>query len=971
MKKNYLFLFAFLISMMSYAQESGVIKYSTTHALGTEISFFPTTLKSGEKIKVDWGDGEIKEYELSMWNKRVSGDKAGDTIKIHTQLLSFDCSDGEVTSLAIIDQPGLKTLQCYNNKITRDSLDVSGALNLTSLDCHNNKLLFLNLLKHTQLVNLDCFNYEKGTITTILLPQSGSALESISAYGNDISALDISGCPGLTSINMEDNALMVLDVSGLSNLRYLNVEGNYISDLSLSKNTKLEKIFCGKNQLKKLDLFANKELIEISCSENQLSELDLSGNVKLTKLYCSKNVLKSLDLTNIPKLTQLQCGFNQLENLNLSGNFYLQKIWCQSNKLTSLDFYYNSNINYIDCQNNSEMTPCALNYMYRTLSGMISQNPNDNLLVKGCNAETSDTNIALETRWQTDIKGDGTATCDDVEATIISPVNGTFTLSQPILTNHDSIIISDNKIKAGVPVYIKATPAENYKVKSVLINNKLINEYAFTTSEAVSVAVNFVPVTSSNYMTMGVAEGAVLSLGISGTEPETEVEVDWGNGKIETLIVYNTKTSRIEGTAKGTTIRINGLLNYLDCSENDLTSLDVSHNNVLKTLDCYWTYITTLDLSKNTELGKLNCSYNSLSTLDLSANTKLFSLTCYNCELKALDLSHNTLLEELTAKNNELTTIDLTTNKQLMALDIQNNKLESMNFAELTNLESLLCSGNGMTQLNLAQNTKLTNLVCSNNKLTDIDLSRNTSLERLFCHDNQLTALNLSNNESVNYIECSGNGLSACALNDFYYNLPLCPVEPEKNNIYNAGVTNTNDAERSETTIATKKGWKVSAEGDGTGCNEAYISFTQPENGTIELFNSDSQEIKSGTKVTKNLVIEVKSTPANGYELEYVKANSVTVVDNTFTVTRATEVVAKFKLYNSIDQTGSEISIWTGKNTVNISAENAIAKIYTLIGVLVYEGIIQGENPINLSSGTYILKLATGEKQISQVLSVY
>lgn len=971
MKKNYLVILLCFFSIIGYAQESGAIKFSTAHPLGTEISFFPTAVNSGEKIRVDWGDGEVKEYTLSMWNKKVTGNKTGDTIRVLTQLKSFDCSDSQVNSISVVDQPGLEVLQCYNNDMARDSLDISGALNLQRLDCHNNdRLLFLNLTKHTKLNTLDCYSYKQGSLTTILLPESDSELTSISAYNNDISALNVSGCLKLESINMESNSLMEIDVTKLPKLTTLNVASNYISNLDVSKNPKLYKLFCGKNQLEKLDLFANKELLEISCSENKLTALDLSANTGITKIYCSDNAIKSLDVTGILRLTQLQCGFNQLEKLDLSKNFYLQKLWCQSNKLTYLDLYYNANINYIDCRDNTGMTPCALNYMYSSLTGQESSNPNTNLFVSGCNAETSDTSIATESRWTPDVLGDATASCGEVELTLAPAENGTYELSQPSLTDHSLIPIEGNQVKAGYPVYVHAVPAEGYRVKSIQVGDRVISDTIFVTSVPASFAVNFLPLVSNTYVTMGVEEGTSLSIGISGSEPETEVEVDWGNGILETLVIGNTNITRLENASKGTTVRINGMIDYLDCSENDLTSLDVTHNNYLKTLDCYWTNIPALDVTKNTELTKLNCSFNPLGTLDVTANTKLFSLSAYNCELSLLDVSRNVLLEELEAKNNELTTIDLSANPELVALDIQNNQLATLNVSNLGKLESLSCSGNGLTQLDMTGNTQLTKLTCSYNKLTTLDLSKNTLLQRLFCNDNQLESLPLNNNDALSYIECSGNGMSACALNDFYYNLPVCPVDPEKINIYNSGSTNPNDAEGSETSIATRKGWKVSAQGDGSGCNEAYITIKQPENGTIALFDGD-QAVASGTKVAKNKVIEVRNTPESGYELDWVKANNVKATDNKFTVLMATVVEAQFKLASGIENIENGTRILTGRNQISILAENASVRIYTVSGTLVYEGVAEGRSDVRLDAGSYIVKLNTPEKQLTQVVIVY
>ena len=67
------------------------------------------------------------------------------------------------------------------------------------------------------------------------------------------------------------------------------------------------------------------------------------------------------------------------------------------------------------------------------------------------------------------------------------------------------------------------------------------------------------------------------------------------------------------------TARIYGLLTYLDCSENQLTALDVSANTALISLDCYTNQLTALDVSANTALTSLDCS----------ENTKIIKINAY------------------------------------------------------------------------------------------------------------------------------------------------------------------------------------------------------------------------------------------------------------------------------------------------------------------------------------------------------
>ena len=416
---------SFLISLcivLGFSEVQSEIRLTTSLELGSDFTFYPKPVASDGKVIVDWGDGTKKEYTVGMWNKKVNGTQVGDTIRIFSPMQTFDCSDAHVTSVTIIDEPDLTLLDCYKNEIERTNLDISGALNLEILNCYNNpKLLFLNLSAHKKLKTLDCRHDKKNTsdpddkggITTIILPGEGSELENITAYNNDISSIDFSGCPNLRYINLEGNALIDINVSSLTNLRKLDIRKNHISNLDVSKNTALEKLYCDDNALTELNVFANTELMDLVCSNNQISNLDLTANINITNLSCDGNLLKKITVSNMPRLKSLKCGDNQLEEIDLSKNLHLQKFWGQNNLFSFLDFYYNQGLNTIDIRNNPRMTPCSLNFMYQTLSGLESASPYVNLFLEGSNAETSSTSIATESKWTVDVTGDGRAVCKD------------------------------------------------------------------------------------------------------------------------------------------------------------------------------------------------------------------------------------------------------------------------------------------------------------------------------------------------------------------------------------------------------------------------------------------------------------------------------------------------------------------------------------------------------------------------------
>ena len=89
----------------------------------------------------------------------------------------------------------------------------------------------------------------------------------------------------------------------------------------------------------------------------------------------------------------------------------------------------------------------------------------------------------------------------------------------------------------------------------------------------------------------------------------------------------------------------------LNCSRNQLTSLDVSNNTALEKLPCYGNQLTSLDVSNNTALTYLTCYNNPLTSLDLSKCKKIVTLFCVyfsagNIE-NTLDLNTKCPLESL------------------------------------------------------------------------------------------------------------------------------------------------------------------------------------------------------------------------------------------------------------------------------------------------------------------------------------
>ena len=189
-------------------------------------------------------------------------------------------------------------------------------------------------------------------------------------------------------------------------------------------------------------------------------------------------------------------------------------------------------------------------------------------------------------------------------------------------------------------------------------------------------------------------------------------------------------------------------LTFLDCSENQLTSLDVSTNTALEVLYCYDNQLTFLGVSTNTALTDLSCSGNNLTSLDVSTNTALTELYCSLNQLTSLDVTTNTALELLDCPFNELTSLDVSSNNAL---------------------EGLYCNTNELTSLDVSSNTALISLYCYTNELTSLDLSNNSALKVLYCDDNELECLNVKNGNNtafVNFDALDNPNLSCIEVDD-------------------------------------------------------------------------------------------------------------------------------------------------------------------------------------------------------------
>ena len=201
-------------------------------------------------------------------------------------------------------------------------------------------------------------------------------------------------------------------------------------------------------------------------------------------------------------------------------------------------------------------------------------------------------------------------------------------------------------------------------------------------------------------------------------------------------------------------------LRRLDCSYNNLGSLDVSSLKNLTELDCSYNFLTELTVAGAAALEALHCYENDLKTLDVSSLRNLTNLGCSSNQLSELKLGEAGALTRLNCSYNSLTELDVSMFKNLTELDCSSNSLTELTVAGAAALEEVDCASNHLTALDMGGLSNLQTLYCSGNELSTLDLSEATALKQVNCHYNLLTRLDVSAMADLEYLFCFGNRMS-------------------------------------------------------------------------------------------------------------------------------------------------------------------------------------------------------------------
>lgn len=576
------------------------------------------------------------------------------------------CTELDLNSLDIADLTGIQyftqltKLNCFNNEIT--SVDLRANTKLQELNLGYNKLTSIDLSANTQLQVLYLHHNQFNSTLSVanhsqlgtLWVHNNSSLIAVDCSNSNLTNFNVSNCTSLTTLECYGNTSLssITGLSSCTNLMYVDCYNCNFSDLSaLSELPNLAEVYCGHNKLDSLEL-----------SQINLETLDVSGNKQLTYLLCSRNRLQSLNVTGCTALEDLRCFYNfQLQSIAgladcaalkyldcegcrisdlsaLGGLNNLEQIYCGSNQLTSLEVSEKYSLRTLDVSGNTQLT-----YLLCSRCGVESLN------VRGCTA-------LEDLRCFYNMLDSITGLADCTAMTYLDCENGRISDLSAVsgMTNLETLLCAHNRLTT-----LDVSGKHQLSEFNVISNPLLTTLYC----------------DSCNLTTLNLAGCGALE------------EVNCNNNHISSLNVTECPK-----------------LCILMCNSNELAQLDLGNNPELLVVWCRNNELTELDLSNcPDDFYSLDCSENNLNSLEVGRFTHIFQIYCFDNQISSLDVANHTELRDLVCYKNQLSGLDMSGCSDLQSLRAQYCQLASLNVADCPSLREIVIFYNRLKGLPVGQ----------------------------------------------------------------------------------------------------------------------------------------------------------------------------------------------------------------------------------------------------------------------------
>jgi hypothetical protein len=386
-----------------------------------------------------------------------------------------------------------------------------------------------------------------------------------------------------TSIDIDQNRDGEIEVDEAAGVTYLDLSNTNISDFTGLEYFSIQVFACNNCNLSKFEMGRIYYAEVVDLNNNHIDTLDASFSGSLISLGVVNNGMKSLKV-----YTGRQ---------NPAGNVGLQQLYCSNNQLTSLDLHNNESLSRFDCDHN---LLDSLNISHTSLASLVC--PFNKL-----------TKIVLPTGYF------GYLDCsNNLMKEIPMPASNTY---GQLNCDNNQLTQLDVSKQSNLDVL---TTTGNPGLATICVTPAQLTHVSFTKDASTQLVSNCDQL-NANIIPDSNFRKSLISLGFD-TNNDGKIQMSEVQG-ITTLTVEDKNIHSLAGIEYFTS------LTYLDCSKNQLTSLDLFANDKLVKVYCHTNQLTSFKISKfkNTTLRVLVITNNQLSgTLNLRTSTYLDKLWCYN-----------------------------------------------------------------------------------------------------------------------------------------------------------------------------------------------------------------------------------------------------------------------------------------------------------------------------------------------------
>ncbi len=736
-------------------KDKNYVDANTSFSLECGNTYVPDDVFEQELINKGYDSGALDDYvptvkieNITLLN--VSGKQITDLTGIEdfTALKQLFANNTSITQLDVSKNTNLETLSCYSSQLT--SLDLSKNIAIKNLRVDHNKLTQLNIKNgNNSNINGSNFNASRNPdLTCIEVDDVNYA--STTWFSKDTASTYSENCHYQDTYISDDNFEQALIDLGYDS----GTLDDYVPTANINTITTLD--VSSKNIADATGIEAFVGLTSLDFSNNQLTNLDVSTNIALVNLQVNNNQLKRLNFKNGVNNSIASANFNALNNTNLTcievdDATYSTANWTNIDASASFsenchygqtyvpdDLFESWLINlgydtgalddYVPTENINTITTLSLyNKKIVDITGIEDFTALTSLELERSNLVTVDLskNKALE---NINLSYNQLTTLDLSANTALTSVNvygnklTTFTIQNGANSN-----ITNVNFKAGFNPNLTCINVDDVSYSNT--NWKQIDTH---TSFSLKCGFTYIP--DDNF------EQALINLGFDSGSLDNYVP----DATIKTLTSLDVSGKNITDF---TGLQDFVALTNLNCSNNNLSTLNLDANMLLENLNCSDNQFTSLDVTSHTSLQTLIANNNLLTTIDISKNTSLTNLNLDANQLTALDITKNTLLTDVSCNNNLIAAITMVNDNNILAnLNVSNNKLVAIDVSVLGGLNNLNLDNNLITNLDVSKNDNLTTFNASNNKLTFLNIKNGAN--------NNITTANfaITNNPSLSCV---------------------------------------------------------------------------------------------------------------------------------------------------------------------------------------------------------------------------